>query len=35
MGCLYIAGLESSLEDCDGVILGCDIIQILGTADFS
>lgn len=26
-----ICGLESSLEDCNGVILSCDIAQILGS----
>ena len=28
----YIRTLESSLKDCDGVILGRDVVQVLGTA---
>jgi hypothetical protein len=27
----YICGLKISLEDCDGVVLGCDIAEILWT----
>ncbi len=26
---MHIGGLEGSLEDCDGVVLSCDIIEIL------
>ena len=26
---MYIGGLEGSLEDCDGVVLGCDIVEVL------
>lgn len=29
----YIGGLESALEDCDGVILSCDIAEILGPTE--
>ena len=28
---MYIGGLKSSLEDGDGVILSCDIAEILGS----
>jgi hypothetical protein len=28
---IYVGGLEGSLEDCDCVILGCDIAEVLGT----
>ena len=26
----HIGGLEGSLEDCDRVVLGCDIAEVLG-----
>jgi hypothetical protein len=26
---VYIGGLEGSLEDCYGVVLGCNIVEVL------
>jgi hypothetical protein len=28
---VYVGGLEGSLEDCDCVVLSCDIAEVLGT----
>lgn len=29
-----IGGLEVSLEDCDGVVLGCDITEVFGATGY-